>query len=482
MQHEKFHYKTIDDVRAAMKVTGAEFPLSEDISVLGASYDFRSRRAANRVLFQPMEASDSESGGGPCELTFRRYGRYAEGGPGILWFEAVSIAQEARASRNQLYMCRGNLDRFKRLVEFVKTTCMRQNGFEPILIIQSAHSGRYSKPEGVPAPLIAENNPLFEGENPIAGDRIISDEKLAALPALFGESARLAAEAGFDGVDIKACHRYLLNELLCAHTRGGDYGGSFENRTRLMMQAFEAAVAAAPSGFMLTARLNVYDGFPFPYGFGASQEGGPQAGGFQAGCSQTGGPQAGGHQTGGPQAGGPQAGGSQAGGFQEGSPLPDLTEPLRLIGMLREKYKLELINITAGNPYVNPHVSRPYDKGNYVPEEHPFEGVARITGFARAVQEEFPDVAVACSGLSYLRGFSDRLAAGMVGSGSAAFAGFGRMALAYPDFPRDLLAGRGLDTGKVCLTCGQCARLLRAGRSAGCVIRDSEVYRLADGR
>ena len=460
MRHERFHYKTIDDVRAAMRDADADFPLSEDISVLGAPYGFRSRRAANRVLFQPMEASDSAPDGGPGELTFRRYGRYAAGGPGILWFEAVSIAHEARASRNQLCMTRENLDGFKRLVESVKTICMRQNGFEPILIVQSAHSGRYSKPEGVPAPLIAENNPLFEGDSPIAGDRIITDEGLGALPGLFGESARLAAEAGFDGVDIKACHRYLLNELLCAHSRGGAYGGSFENRTRLMTQAFDAAAAAAPAGFMLTTRLNVYDGFAYPYGFGASREGGSREGGSRESGSRE--------------------GGSQEGGSREGGPMPDLTEPLRLIGMLKEKFKLELINITAGNPYVNPHVSRPYDKGNYVPDEHPFEGVARITGFAKAVQERFPDIAVACSGLSYLRGFADRLAAGMVGSGAAAFAGFGRMALAYPDFPRDVLAGRGLDAGKVCLACGQCARLLRAGKSAGCVIRDREVYRPAD--
>jgi hypothetical protein len=98
----------------------------------------------------------------------------------------------------------------------------------------------------------------------------MTDGELGALAGLFGESARLAAKAGFDGVDIKACHRYLLNEFLCAHTRSGMYGGSFENRARLMTEAFAAASAAAPAGFMLTTRLNVYDGFPYPYGFGVS--------------------------------------------------------------------------------------------------------------------------------------------------------------------------------------------------------------------
>jgi len=414
-----------------MAGAGADFPLSEDVSVLNAPFDFSSCRAENRILFQPMEGSDSEDDGSPGEMTFRRYGRYAGGGPGILWVEAVSIAHEARASRHQLYMNAKNLDGFKRLVEHAKSTCMSRNGFEPLLIVQSAHSGRYSKPEGVPAPIIACNNPLFEGDDPIAKDRIISDGELGALAGLFGESARLAAEAGFDGIEIKACHRYLINELLCAHTRKGIYGGSFVNRTRLLIEAFGAAASSAPKGLMLTTRLNVYDGFPYPYGFGVKKGGGLE---------------------------------------------PDLAEPLLLISMLKEKFGLELVNITAGNPYVNPHVTRPFDKGNYIPEEHPFEGVARITGLAAEVQRNFPDVAVACSGLSYLRGFSDMLAAGMVGGGRAAFAGFGRLALAYPDFPRDVFAGKPLDAKKVCLTCGQCSKLLRAGKNSGCVARDREAY------
>jgi len=429
MKHERFHYKTLDDVRAAMREVGADFPLSDDVSVLKAPYDFSSSRAHNRILFQPMEGCDSEGDGSPGELTFRRYGRYAAGGPGVLWFEAVSIAQEARASRNQLCMTEKNLDGFKRLVDLAKTTCLRENGFEPLCVIQSAHSGRYSKPEGEPAPLIACNNPLFEGDDPLPADRIMSDGQLGALAGLFEESARLSARAGFDGFEIKACHRYLLNEILCAHTREGIYGGSFENRTRLLYEAFDAA---ARSSLMLTTRLNVYDGFPWPYGFGVSPDGGLE---------------------------------------------PDLTEPLRLIGELRDRYGMELINITAGNPYMNPHVTRPFDKGNYVPEEHPFEGVARITGFAKTVQEAFPDMAVVCSGLSYLRGFADRLAAGMVGSGCAAFAGFGRLALARPDFCKDMIAGRELDPKRACLTCGLCSKLLRAGKPAGCVVRDGEVYK-----
>ena len=435
MLHKSFHYNSINDVTATMRETATEFPLSENFSVLGNSYDLGSKKVKNRILFQPMEASDSEYDGSPGELTYRRYERYAKGGPGIIWVEAVAIANEARAGMHQLYMTAKNLDPFKRLTENTKSACMKENGFEPILIMQSTHAGRYSKNDSGAAPLIAANNPLFEKDSTIPKDRILSDDDLKSLVPLFGESAKLAVEAGFDGIDIKACHRYLINELLCAHTREGSYGGSFENRIRLLLEALEAVSASITKDMILTTRLNVYDGFPYPYGFGVSKE---------------------------------------------ASLTPDLSEPLALIGKLKEKFGMKLINITAGNPYVNPHVTRPYDNGNYVPDEHPFEGVSRITGLAATVQKEFPDIAVVCSGLSYLRRFSDRLAAGMIESGAATFAGFGRMTFAYPDFPKDIIAGSELNEKKVCMACGQCTKLLRAGKKAGCVIRDREAYSLVD--
>ena len=63
-----------------------------------------------------------------------------------------------------------------------------------------------------------------------------------------------------------------------------------------------------------------------------------------------------------------------------------------------------------------------------------------------------------------------------VESGVCDMAGFGRMAFANPDFPNQLRQNGKLD--KTCITCGNCAVLLRAGRCAGCVIHDREVYKL----
>ena len=69
----------------------------------------------------------------------------------------------------------------------------------------------------------------------------------------------LAREVGFDGVDIKSCHRYLLSELLASHTRGGKYGGSFENRTRFLRQTIRAVREAVGDDFIVACRFNVFE-------------------------------------------------------------------------------------------------------------------------------------------------------------------------------------------------------------------------------
>jgi 2,4-dienoyl-CoA reductase-like NADH-dependent reductase (Old Yellow Enzyme family) len=350
---------------------------------------------------------------------------------GIIWFEAIAIEEDGRANPRQLFLNSKTLDSFKKLIEMIKETSYKENGFEPLVIAQATHSGRYSRPHGVPEPIIAYNNPIFEKGSPVGSEHIVSDDHLKELERKFGETALLAKQSGFDGVDIKCCHRYLLNELLSAYIRKGLYGGSFENRTRLLVNAVKAAKANTSGRFIVTSRLNTYDGFAYPYGFGVRHD---------------------------------------------GSLDVEPSEALRLVGILHKELHMQLINISAGNPYVNPHVNRPYDSGGYLPDENPLMGVARIVGNAREVQQAYPDLRVICSGLSYLRQFAPNLAAGAVEQGYATFAGFGRLSISYPDFLQDLRQHGEIDGRKCCITCGKCTELMRASTVSGCVVRDSETY------
>lgn len=427
MKHEKFHYPTLEALQEELQKLKIQLPLSNDLSVLKSPVSIGSKTAANAIAIQPMEGCDGTADGRPGELTLRRYDRFAKSGAGLIWAEAVAIVPEGRANPRQLWLTEDNLAVYQRFVTDIKETCQRAHGFEPIVIMQATHSGRYSKPEGKPAPLIAYNNPIFEGDSPIARDRIVSDEYLFSLEERYGASAALAERAGFDGVDIKCCHRYLNCELLSAFSREGAFGGSFENRTRLLTSGVKAAKAATKTGFLVTSRLNVYDGFPYPYGFGVREGGGV---------------------------------------------TPDLTEGKRLAGILHEELGVELLDVTIGNPYFNPHVNRPFDMGGYMPDEHPLEGVARMAQCVGEIQKAWPTLRVMSSGLSYLRQWSPMLAAGEIAGGYCSLAGFGREAFAYPEFAQDILKNGAMDAGKCCICCGKCTELMRAGSTAGCVIRD----------
>ena len=431
MKHEKFHYSNLEDILCEAKKANVDIPLSRNTDILWNELK-GPIQLRNRFAIQPMEGCDAAPDGSPGELTLRRYGRFAKSGAGLIWAEAVAIQTPARAKPRQLRITEDNMSSYKAMVENIKETTMKLHGFEPVVIMQAAHSGRYSNPNGYSEPIIAYSNPLFEKEKPIDRSRIITDSELERLEEDYGWAAKMAQNAGFDGVDIKACHRYLCSELLSAYNRPGKYGGSFDNRTRLLRNGILSAKASTHGDFLVTTRLNVYDGFPYPYGFGVNAKDGL---------------------------------------------MPDMTEPLKLVEILHKELGLSLINISIGNPYVNPHVNRPYDRGNYVPDEHPLEGLARMMHCVGEIQKHNPELVVIGSAFSYLRNYCVNMAAGAVERGICQVAGFGRQAFAYPGFIGDLKKHGTLDSKKCCVSCGECAKLLRAGECAGCIVRDSEIYK-----
>lgn len=426
-------YLTKESFFEQNEALGTALPYSEDISVLGTPITVGNKTLPNRLACQAMEGCDGNADGTPAELTIRRYKRFAEGGSAIIWFEATACREDGRANPRQLWITKDNLDSFKKIVSDIKEDAIKANGFEPLVIMQATHSGRYSKPHGFPEPLIAYNNPIFEGNNPIDKSRILSDDELDRIGAALVASSKLAEEAGFDGVDIKCCHRYINSELLSAYTREGKYGGSFENRTRLLRESIEGAMQSTGKDFIVSSRLNVYDGFEYPYGFGVKKDGGIA--------------------------------------FEPEEPIKLLKE-LRALGV-------ELLNITMGNPYFNPHVNRPFALGGYDPGEHPLEGVARMLNGIALLKKEVPELKIISSALSYLGVVAPQVCAAFIKDGGFDFCGFGRTILAYPDYANDILAG-GMKKDKICLCCSKCSEIMRAGGTPGCVMRDklySDIYR-----
>ena len=398
-------------------------PYCEDLSHLAKKKTIKGKSASNRICYQPMEGQDSDNDGNATELTFERYTKLARGGAGILWFEAVSVLPEGRSNPHQLMINEKNLDSYKRLVEKVKQTSLKENGYEPIFILQLNHSGRYSKPEGIPCPIIGMKNPYFDKKE--LSYTIATDEYLKSLPEVFAENSLCCQKAGFDGVDLKCCHGYLYSELLSAYDRQGIYGGSFENRTRLLCETFDACKSALSRDTILSCRLNVFDGYNTPYSFGTNKEDHTKY---------------------------------------------DLDEPKKLIEKLIEK-GLDLLNVTMGSPYVNPDVSRPYKSGVDKPKTNALCALERLFSGASEIHRTFPDLPMVNTGVSGLCAKAHFAAAGMIAEDMTDFVGFGRMNFAYPDLARDILSG-GFDEKKVCVACSGCSTLKKNGFLSGCIIRN----------
>lgn len=402
-------------------------PYFENLAVLATPHKIKDTAIIlrNSLATHPMEGFDGTADGAPGELTERRYMRFAESGAGLIWFEATAVQEDGRSSPRQLLLHEGNVSEYARLVEKIH----ERSGGVPV-ILQLTHSGRFSKPQGKNAPVITYHNPIMNRSFDIPADYpVVTDDYLDRLGEQFAVTARLAYKAGYDGVDVKACHSYLLGEILSAYNRNGRHGGSYENRTRLLRSIIRNIRNEFGPEFAIGSRFGAYDAIDYPYGFGVDKN-----------------------------------------DYMK----PDLEEPLRLVGELYSD-GLRIINFTMGTPYHNPHVNRPYNSGGYTPPEHPIVGVDRLIKYAGIFQKTYPDITFVGTGYSYLGSAAPYAAAGAVENGLISAVGFGRMSIAYNAFARDILNGE-FNPKKVCLTCGKCTEIMRAGGTVGCPIRDSDVY------
>ena len=391
------------------------------MNYLKESLTIKSVLMQNRVCINPMEGCDSLDNGAPSDLTIRRYEKFAQSGAGLIWFEAVAVCREGRSSANQLYLTEENKESFVSLVKRIKQ-------INPLIkiICQVTHSGRFSKPNGVPEPCLAFRDPYLDERYPAHKNfEPVSDEYLDGLVERYEKTAQIAKEVGFDGIDIKACHRYLMDELLSAHTRKGKYGGSFENRARLIRDVFDAVRKYADDNFILCSRFNAYSAIDYPYGFGVDSKTGKE----------------------------------------------NFEEPIKLLKILQEK-GLSMINLTMGTPYYNPHVNKPH-KNQF---EEASQSVDRLLKGAETIKKNCKGLVVVSTGYTYLKDGAYARANEMIEKGNADIIGFGRLAFAYPNFAKDIVESSKLDKAKCCVCCNKCSELLRAGLYTGCVVKDTETY------
>jgi 2,4-dienoyl-CoA reductase (NADPH2) len=443
----EFRLRNIEDLRRLSKRLGVNVEAIEDVSILAESVQAGELVIPNSLAVHPMEGCDGDSQGRPGKLTLRRYERFAAGGAGLIWAEATAVVPEGRANPRQLWINQENKQSFAAMVKMMRQAAARSMGpgHQPVIVLQLTHSGRYSKPEGVVHPIIAQRDPYRDPlapqpkSDPNRKSRIpddwplVTDDYLDKLQDAYVEAARIAFEIGFDAVDVKSCHGYLINELFGCRNRKGKYGGSFENRTRFPLQVIDKIHQELGEDAVVAMRLGIYDAIPYPFGWAVDEK---------------------------------------------DYTKPDLTEPKKLIGLLRQR-GLGLINVTIANPYYNPHVGRPFNEpivGGYDEPEHPLVGVDRLVKLAGEIQKQFPDIAVVGTGYSWLRTLFANVAAANKTNSLTTLVGAGRMAFAYPDFAKDIIMNGRMYPEKVCISCSACTQIMRDAGMTGCVVRDNEVY------
>jgi 2,4-dienoyl-CoA reductase-like NADH-dependent reductase (Old Yellow Enzyme family) len=448
--------KTADLFRAHLRRSGIPLAFDEALappadSPLARSIDVNGVRVGNRFCILPMEGWDGTSDGEPSELTHRRWRNFGVSGAKLMWGgEAVAVRHDGRANPHQLVMTVRTQAAIGSLRETLVAAHRERFGAHAdadlYVGLQLTHSGRYARPDVYdrPAPIAGCSNPILDRRFP-RGIRVFEDGELDALVDDFVAAARLAREAGFRFVDVKACHGYLGHELLGARTRGGAYGGSLENRTRFMRRVIEG-IRANVRDLEIAVRLSAFDTVPY------RKREGDQIGEVEP--------------AGDDRAERPGFGVLECDEAIDGA-LEDARAVLRLLDTLGVRW----VCVTAGSPYYNPHVQRPAlfpPLDGYEPPEDPLRGVWRQIQATALLKRDFPRLVFVGSAYSYLQEWLPHVAQHNLREGLCDFVGLGRIALSYPALPADVLAGAPLKRGAFCRTFSDCTTGPRLGLVSGC--------------
>jgi 2,4-dienoyl-CoA reductase-like NADH-dependent reductase (Old Yellow Enzyme family) len=457
--------KSVENFRAHVAALRINLPCEDSIELAAKSpltwpcegTRLNGKRITNRFVVQPMEGWDATATGSPTDEVRRRWQRFGESGAKLIFGgEAMAVRADGRANPNQLIICEQNKPGLAELREELLASHRAIYGTadEPVVGFQLTHSGRFCKPTDKKRmePRVACRHPILDRKFGVTGDhQVFSDSEIERLIEDYIRAARIAWEVGADFVDIKHCHGYLLHEFLGAHTRPGIFGGSFENRTRILREII-AGIRASGNRIELAVRLSAFDCVPFRPDPALSTAGRP----------------------------GPGIPEDFAGylpyhygfGVNQQNPLePDLTEAHRFLELCAG-LGVKIVNLSAGSPYYNPHIQRPAaypPSDGYQPPEDPLVGVARQINAVRQLRAQAPkNLLLVGTGYSYLQEFLPHVAQYVVRHSWADLVGIGRVVLSYPRMLAEAMESGTLNARLICRTFSDCTTAPRNGLISGC--------------
>lgn len=234
------------------------------MSSLFTPLTIRSITLKNRIVVSPMCQYSSEDGFAN-DWHLVHLGSRAVGGAALVIAEATAVSPEGRITPDDLGIWKNEHIRcLKRITAFIEAN-------DSIPGIQLAHAGRkashhspwkgahaLSDKEGAWQTLAPSNIAFKEGE-PVP--RMMTQDDIEKVIRDFHSAAKRALEAGFKVIELHAAHGYLLNSFLSplSNQRTDEYGGSFANRTRLLMQVVEEVRSVWPVHYPLFVRISATD-------------------------------------------------------------------------------------------------------------------------------------------------------------------------------------------------------------------------------
>jgi anthraniloyl-CoA monooxygenase len=263
---DKVYLEGVEQWFAARASNGV---VNKPVPPMFVPFKLRDMSLPNRIVMSPM-AMYSAVDGAVNDFHLVHFGSRALGGAGLIFTEMTCVTPQGRITPG----CAGMYDAthvaaWKRIVDFIHANSQAK------VCCQLGHSG----PKGstkVPWESSRSDEPLTEGgwdllaasalpwsadnQTPRALDRNAMDEVKAA----FVRATEMAAEVGFDMIEMHAAHGYLLSAFISplSNKRTDEYGGSLENRLRYPLEVFDAMRAAWPEAKPMSVRISATDWHP----------------------------------------------------------------------------------------------------------------------------------------------------------------------------------------------------------------------------
>ena len=227
--------------------------MSEE-NVLFTPIKIGNKTTPNRIGINAMECCDADNEGNPSEKTYARYEKIFEGQSGFVNLEAISCQYDNISREHQLSIMPRNAKSLEKFVSHLRT--VNKNN---VFVFQLTHSGEISHP-GFSKRIRVTEEPLYGYEDAVQ----IGEAEIKVIMEQFVESAKIAHDAGADGVDLKFCHGYLGSQILRPFNKHKwKYGGSWENRRQYAFDLTEQVIKAVNDpNFLVGSKVSIFEGFP----------------------------------------------------------------------------------------------------------------------------------------------------------------------------------------------------------------------------